>query len=526
MQTYKISKQKVSLSDFVEIVNEPQYRIEISDEVLVGIKESRALLKKYVDDGRVIYGVNTSMGGFVNYLVPIEFAEQLQNNLISSVASNVGEYLDDIVVRAAMLARIISLSKGASAISEENFNILVELFNKNILPCIPCKGSLGASGDLGPLAFIALVATGKWKAKYDGEIISGEEALKRAGIKKMVLSYKEGLALINGTSAMVGLSAINFGKAHNLLKIYEFVSALSFEGLRTKMKPLNPKVHQKKMHKGQNICAEHLWKILSSSKLVVDEQNEESNIQKQNDNSLKGLNSQIEDAYSLRCTPQILGPIYDSLDFVSHIIEDELNSSSDNPLILVEENDVFHNGHFHGQYISMAMDYLSICLTVLSNLSDRRIDRFMDKNNSNGLPPFLCRENPGLRLGLMGGQFMSTSITAENRSLCTPLSIQSLTSTGDFQDIVSFGFIAARRCQEILQNAKYVVSFELLCACQAVDIVGSELMSDTTRLLYDEIRKIVPYLSYDVPITPFVEKISELLSDVLAVDRITKVIID
>lgn len=218
-----------------------------------------------------------------------------------------------------------------------------------------------------------------------------------------------------------------------------------------------------------------------------------------------------------------MGPVIDTIAHVQITIENELNSSSDNPLILVDENDVFHNGHFHGQYISMAMDNLSIALTTLSNLSDRRIDRFMDASNSNGLPAFLCKENPGLRLGLMGGQFMATSITAENRSLCVPLSIQTLTSTGDFQDIVSFGLIAARRCHEILNNAKYIISFELLCACQAVDIRGGEKgLSSSTKILYKEIRKITPYFDYDTTINPYIEKIKDILETNEVLEKITK----
>lgn len=512
MITYKISNKKISLTDFIKIINDSGCIIEIGEDVKKAIISSRNLLDEFVKDGRIIYGVNTSMGGFVNRFVPIEFAEELQNNLLSSVASNVGDYFDDHVVRAIILSRIVSLSKGASAISWENFMILVDMFNKNVLPCIPQKGSLGASGDLAPLAHIALVGTGNWKAKYNGKIIDGKLALKEARIEPMELSYKEGLSLINGTSAMVGFGSIVWSKTNLLLKEYEFISALSFEGLATKIEPFNPKVHEMKMHKGQNICARNLWEILSSSKLVVKGEDVEKKIKENMDNNANE-NSQIEDAYSLRCTPQILGGIYDTLQFTEEILENELNSCSDNPLVLVKEKDVFHNGHFHGQYIAMAMDYLSICLTTISNLSDRRIDRFMDKNNSNGLPAFLCKEKQGLRLGLMGGQFMSTSITAENRSLCTPLSIQTLTSTGDFQDIVSMGLIATRRANEILNNLYYIVGFELLCACQAIDIRGKEKMSILTKPLYEEVRKIIPYLDYDISITPFMEKIKELLEN-------------
>jgi histidine ammonia-lyase len=205
--------------------------------------------------------------------------------------------------------------------------------------------------------------------------------------------------------------------------------------------------------------------------------------------------------------------VLDSLRSVANTVENELNSSNDNPLIIPNEDDVFHNGHFHGQYVAMAMDHLTIAMTTLTNLANRRVDRFLDKSNSNGLPPFLCSVDPGLRLGLMGGQFMTASLTAENRSLAMPVSIQSLTSTGDFQDIVSFGFVAARRATEVLRNAMYVVAFELICACQAVDIRGVEGLSPSTRPLYEQVRKIVPFLDHDISITDYVESVvDEVLS--------------
>jgi histidine ammonia-lyase len=223
--------------------------------------------------------------------------------------------------------------------------------------------------------------------------------------------------------------------------------------------------------------------------------------------------SGIEDAYSIRCTPQILGPIRDTLKLVVDFVERELNSSNDNPLLVSGADDVFHTGHFHGQYVAMGMDMLCLCLTTLSNLSDRRTDRLLDKNNSNGLPPFLCQENPGLRLGLMGIQFASTSLTAENRSLCVPVSIQTLPSTQGFQDIVSLGLVAARRAMMILNNAYYIVAVELLCACQAADIRGKQFLSPATRVLYEMVRQIVPYLADDVVSTDYLETLASTLRD-------------
>ncbi|MFI2765511.1 phenylalanine aminomutase (D-beta-phenylalanine forming) [Streptomyces echinatus] len=487
--------------------------VAVDDGVRDRVRTSRETLEKFVSDGRVIYGVNTSMGGFVDHLVPVTMAQELQENLINAVATNVGAYVDEDAVRAIMLARIVSLSRGNSAISEENLDKLIAVYNSGITPCVPEKGSLGTSGDLGPLAAIALCCAGQWRARYQGETLPGAEALRRAGIEPMKLSFKEGLALINGTSGMVGLGSMVYERARRLLDTYLLVSALSVEGLRGMTKPFDPRVHALKPHRGQQEVARRLWETLRGSRLAVLEQDTEAILAQEMDTSVKAGSQPIEDAYSIRCTPQILGPVLDCLTTVGGTIENELNSSNDNPLVVPAEDDVFHNGHFHGQYVAMAMDHLVIALTTLTNLSNRRIDRFLDRSNSNGLPPFLCKENPGLRLGLMGGQFMTASVTAETRALAMPMSIQSLTSTGDFQDIVSFGFVAARRAREVLTNATYVVAFELLCACQAVDIRGGEgLLSDATRELYTRTRALVPYLDRDITITDYVEAIA---SDIL-----------
>jgi len=471
----------------------------------------------------VIYGVNTSLGGFVDWLIPINSTRQLQENLISAVATNVGSYFDDHIVRATILARLNSLARGASAISWANFDKLMQMYNTGILPCIPSKGSLGASGDLGPLACVALVATGKWRAKYQGRIISGQQALKEAGIEPMKLSFKEGLCLINGTSAMTALASSLVEKAISLIKTYDVISCLTFEGLKVKKKPFHPFVHAQKPHQGQWITAKNIWTILQDSQMAVDEKSVEEQLQSYAHTQPMATQAPIEDAYSIRCTPQIIGPIRENLEWIQRVVTNELNSSNDNPLILCEHQEVFHNGHFHGQYISMAMDHLSICMTTLSNLSDRRIDRFMDKNHNNQLPAFLCLENPGLRLGLMGGQFMSASLTAENRSLCNPVSIQSLTSTGDFQDIVSLGLIAGRRAQEIYENSCYVLAFELLCGVQAAETRGANLLSSATREVFNMVRKYVPYLSTDQCLTDYLEKLAEIIKTGALLQEVEKI---
>ncbi len=515
-----IDGKSLTTSEIFKAVHDLELKLAVTKKTLENIDENRRILTQFLDENRVIYGVNTSVGGFVNWLLPKNRARKLQENLIAAVATNVGPYFDDSISRAAMLVRLNSLARGSSAISSENFNKLLAIYNAGIIPCIPSKGSLGASGDLGPLACIALVATGKWKAKYNGKIISGKKALEQAGIEPMRLDFKEGLSLVNGTSVMTGLASILIEQVSSLIKSYDIISCLTFESLKVKKNPFNPIVHKQKPHRGQLQTAKNIWNILNDSQMIVEEAAVEDQLKPHFSSEPTAADAPIEDAYSIRCTPQIIGPIRDTIQWVKEIITNEINSSNDNPLIISQVKEVFHNGHFHGQYISMAMDYLAICLTTLSNLSDRRIDRFMDHHHSNKLPPFLCNEEPGFRLGLMGGQFMSTSLTAENRSLCNPLSIQTLTSTGDFQDIVSMGLIAARRAQEIYENTVYILSFELLCGAQAAEIRNAELLSSPTGEVFSIVREIVPYLSKDVCLTDYIEKLAQLIKSERILDAV------
>lgn len=487
--------------------------VVLSESVRQRVRASRDVVDRFVSEGRVVYGINTSLGGFVDHLVPVSLAGSLQQNLIRTAATNVGEYLDETTVRSIILARIVSLSRGNSGISLENLEKLVALYNAGVVPCVPQKGSLGASGDLGPLAAIALVCIGEGKATVDGESLPGAEALAAAGVEPMRLSYKEGLALINGTSAMVGLGSLVHQGARRLVETYLLVSALSVEGLAAMIRPFTPEVHRTKPHQGQLAVAERLWTALGDSRLAVSEESTAETLAGEMSLSPGAASAPIEDAYSIRCTPQILGPVVDSLAHVEATLQNELNSSNDNPIVLPEQQEVYHNGHFHGQYVAMAMDHLVISLATVTNLANRRVDRFLDKSNSNGLPAFLCDENQGLRMGLMGGQFMTASVTAETRATSVPMSIQSLSATGDFQDIVSLGLIAARRAKEALVNAAYVIAFELLCACQAVDIRGADGLSSATRPLYERVRHLVPFLDRDAPLTDHIEA---LAADLLA----------
>ncbi len=494
----------------VEAARNPNSQIKITDEIRQRVVASRSLLDEFVNDGRIIYGVTTSVGGFVNWLLPPDRAEEAQNNILRNVQSNVGDDLGVEYVRAAMLARINSLGRGNSAISLENFEKYVAMYNRGIVPCIPEKGSLGTSGDLAPLACIALVGTGQWRAFHDGEILPGAEALKRANIEPMKLSYKEGLALINGTSAMTGMAACHVVDTKNLIKAHTLATCMTLEVLKAKIMPFHPAAHRQKPHNGQIRIADAIFTTLADSKMIVQDHQVEAWLRKMASNEPRGLDEQIEDAYSIRATPQVLGPVVDTTLFVEQTVKTELNSSNDNPLIVVEEGDAVHNANFHGQYISNAMDQLAIVLVNLCNLSERRNNRLLHPNLNGDLPPFLCRENPGMSLGLMGGQFMATSLMAEIRHTATPISIQSLPSTGDFQDHVSFGLVAARRTRDTLKDACRIVAYELICAAQAADIRGLDDLSSATRKLHGIVREYVPYLDHDVPTTDYIETMASL----------------
>ncbi len=491
---------------------DPGVEVKFPAKIRERVAASRALLDKFVDAGRVIYGVTTGVGGFVTWLIPPSMAEEVQNNILRCVQSNVGPYLDDEYVRAGMLARINSLGRGYSAITVENLEKYIAMYNRGIVPCIPEKGSLGTSGDLGPLACIALVGTGQWRARYEGEIIPGAEALKKAGIKPMKLSYKEGLALINGTSVMTGLASCVVSDTKRLIKAHTLASCMSLEVLRGKIMPFHPAAHKQKPHPGQVRTADCVYSTLADSAMIVHDDEVEQWLRTMASDKPRNMDEQIEDAYSIRAMPQIMGPVVDTTLSVQKTVETELNSSNDNPLIVVEENDAVHNANFHGQYISNAMDQLAIVLTTMCNLSDRRNNRLLHPSLNGDLPPFLAPSNPGMRQGMMGGQFMAVSLTAEIRQMSTPMSVGSLPSTGDFQDHVSFGLNSTRRTRDILRNAYYILAFELICACQAADMRGVEKLSSATRKLHGLVREKVPYLDHDVPLTDHVEAVAALFA--------------
>ncbi len=489
----------MTIEELMQAGDDLSIKVEIDDKNWPKIRDCRDLVDKWASEERCIYGVNTSCGGLVDYLLPRERDNDFQKNLVRSITTQVGRPFADTMVRKFMIARANSLCRGYSGIKEKNLRIYLDMINKQVFPVVPRKGSLGTSGDLGPLGCIASVAFGEWKAKFNGKVMPGKEAMDAAGVELMYLNAKEGLSLINGTSGMVGLACTVISEATNTLKNSDIIAAFAIETLMGRYNPFDVRVHEHKYHPGQYATAMNLTKLLAGSKLAIDEQELSLKLQTtlKEHKGVSVADIPVEDAYSIRCTPQFVGPTKEAVQHAHEVLLRELNSSNDNPLIFTEWDTFIHNGHFHGQPISFVMDCLGIAMVNLGVVSDRRIDRFMDVAHSTGLPPFLCKEDTGVRMGLMGGQFMTTSLVAENRTLAVPASIQSITSTADFQDIVSFGLIAGRKARKIVENTNHILSFELLCAAQAADIRGVEKLSPAGKIMHKAVRETLEYMDYD-----------------------------
>ncbi len=530
--TLTLDGYTLTIEELIKAGQDTSIKVEIDEKNWPKIRKCRELVDKWANEERCIYGVNTSCGGLVDYLLPKERDNDFQKNLVRSITTQVGKPFEDTLVRTFMIARANSLCRGFSGIKEKNLKIYLEMINKKVFPLVPRKGSLGTSGDLGPLGCIASVAFGEWKARFNDKLMPGKEAMEAAGIELMYLNAKEGLSLINGTSGMVGLACTVITEATNTLKNSDIIAAFAIETLMGRFNPFDPIVHEQKYHPGQYATAMNLTKLLKGSNLAIDELELSLKLQ----STLKAhkgvsvADIPVEDAYSIRCTPQFVGPTKDSLQNAHEVLLRELNSSNDNPLIFTELDTFFHNGHFHGQPISFAMDCLGISMVNIGVVSDRRVDRFMDEAHSTGLPPFLCKEDTGVRMGLMGGQFMTTSLVAENRTLAVPASIQSITSTADFQDIVSFGLIAGRKTRKIVENTNHILSFELLCAAQAADQRGIDRLSPAGKIMHKAVRETLDYMDKDkvyiddledlkarIESGEFVEKIENELGELLIV---------
>jgi len=483
--------KSLTLPQVLAVANNKQ-QVQICPNAIPGIEKSRAYVDKLVNDDKVVYGITTGFGEFSKVTISKDESAELQKNLLTSHACGVGRHLPHNAVRAAMLLRINALARGFSGIRLSTLNLMVEMLNRGLVPAVPEKGSLGASGDLVPLAHMFLPLIGLGRAYIDGQIMSGAEAMAKISLAPIELSSKEGLALINGTQVMTAIGAITVNDAINLMKLSDIAAALTMEALNGIPDVFTPMLHILRPHGGQIRTAKNMLKLLEGSTRTT-----------------KVHELRVQDAYSLRCVPQIHGASKDAVDYVLDKVLIEINSVTDNPIILADDDLAISCGNFHGQPMALAFDFLGIALSEIANVSERRIERLVNPALSN-LPPFLT-EKGGVCSGFMIAQYTAAALVSENKVLAHPASVDSIPSSGNQEDHVSMGTIAARKAAEILQNVKNVLGIELLCAAQGIDFKSGGNMGKGTRAAYDVIRKYCPKIDNDCELYPLIEDIAKVI---------------
>ncbi|MEW9123207.1 MAG: histidine ammonia-lyase [Thermotaleaceae bacterium] len=486
-------------------VSRNRYSVALKGDAVERINQSRAIVDEFIDNEKVVYGITTGFGKFSDVNISKEETKALQHNLIVSHACGVGNPLSEEVVRAIMVLRINALAKGFSGIRISTLNTLIEMLNKGVHPVIPEKGSLGASGDLAPLAHMVLVMLGKGEAYYRGERMKGQQAMDMASIDTIELTSKEGLALINGTQVMTAIGTLTVFDAEKLMKLADIASAMTLEALRGIMDAFDSRVHEVRPHTGQLECADNIRKITQGSKSVT-----------------RQGQIRVQDPYTLRCIPQIHGASRDAVEYVKGKIMIEINAATDNPLIFGENKEVISGGNFHGQPMALALDFLGIALAELANVSERRIERLVNPQLS-GLPAFLI-EKGGLHSGFMIAQYAAASLVSENKILAHPASVDSIPSSANQEDHVSMGTIAARKAKEILFNTVNVLGIELMAAAQAIDFNRTEDLGVGTKIAYHTIRNEIDALYEDRVMYEDIHKAAELISSHKIIEAVEKTI--
>ncbi|OAT81233.1 histidine ammonia-lyase [Desulfotomaculum copahuensis] len=453
---------------------------------------SQQMVREIVGGKKVVYGITTGFGKFSNVVISPAQTEQLQKNLVMSHAVGTGRPLETEVVRAVTLLRANTLAKGFSGVRPLVVEYLIQLLNRDIHPVVPEQGSVGASGDLAPLAHIALVLLGLGEAEYRGKRISGAQALELAGLPPLSLQAKEGLALTNGTQLMGGLGCLAVHDAELTAKTASIAAALAVEALDGVITAFDPRVQRLRPHAGQARCAAHLRQLLAGGEIAG-----------------RAVQPRVQDAYTLRCTPQVHGATLDAVDYVRGVLEVEINSATDNPLLFPEEGDVISGGNFHGQPLALALDFLGMAVAELGSMAERRTARLLDPAIS-GLPAFLTKHG-GLNSGLMLTQYTAAALVSENKVLASPACVDSIPTSANQEDHVSMGPVSARKARRIIANVQQILAIQLLCAAQAVDLGQKRKMGRGTARAYEVIRAEIPFLDRDRVLYPDLTTALELV---------------
>lgn len=496
----------LNLDQFMSIVFNND-KAEVSDPVLERVNESFNFLKEFAQN-KVIYGVNTGFGPMAQYRIKNEDQIQLQYNLIRSHSSGTGKPLNPLFVKSAILARLNTLSLGNSGIHPSVIHLMKELINRDITPLIFEHGGVGASGDLVQLAHLALVLIGEGEVFYKGSRIATAEAFKIEKITPIQVEVREGLALMNGTSVMTGIGVVNVFHSQKLLDwaikcscaINEIVSAYDDH--------LSAELNGTKLHFGQQEVAKRMRTNLADSQLI--RKREDHLYSGENNDSV--FKEKVQEYYSLRCVPQILGPVLDTINTVASVLEKEINSANDNPIVDVKNKHVYHGGNFHGDYISLEMDKLKLVVTKLTMLSERQLNYLLNSKLNEILPPFVNLGKLGFNFGMQGVQFTATSTTAENQMLSNSMYVHSIPNNNDNQDIVSMGTNAAVITAKVIENAFEVLAIEIMTIVQAIDALDyKEKVSSETKKLYNDVRLLLPEFKEDQVMYPFIQKVKDYL---------------
>ena len=500
MKKVYVDGETLTIEDVASVARQ-NVKVEIPKKTKDKVRRCRRFLERLVKEKRVVYGVTTGFGALANISVPSKDMKKLQSNLIRSHSTGVGKPVDRDIVRAMMLLRVNTLAKGNSGIRLETLETLVEMLNKGVHPIIPEKGSVGASGDLAPLSHMTLVLMGEGRAEYQGRLMSGRKAMEKAGIRPVKLGVKEGVALNNGTQFMTAIAALAIYDAERLVEAAEVAAALSLEALGGISDAFDERIHRARPHEGQIATAQNIRLLTAGSKLITSGEKAAEE------------GKYPQDPYCLRCTPQILGAVRDVLAYVRRVIETEINSATDNPLVFAEDELCLSGGNFHGQPVALAMDVLGTALATVGNIAERRIARLIDENLSRGLPAFLISEKAkkGVQSGFMAVQYTAAALASENKVLAHPASVDSIPTSANFEDFVSMGSAAARKAVEILHNVEYIVAIELLCAAQGADFRGPNKLGKGTKAAYSLIRKRVAPLKEDRVMHKDIEAVRQLI---------------
>jgi len=474
-------------------------RVMLTDKAKRQVRRCRKTVEELVAEGQMIYGVTTGIGELARVRVSPEQGRELQRRIVYSHSAGVGQFFEEDEVRAGMLLRANVIAKGYSAVRLSTLETLIGMINRNVIPAVNEKGSVGTSGDLSPLSQVAEVVMGEGRAFYKGKLMTGKEAMAKAGLKPVNLSFKEGLGLINGSQMFTGCGALRLYDSYRVFKSAMIASAMSADALRTPPRAYDKRAHAVRPYNGQNAVAGNMRRLLRGSKMASG-------------------GGKVQDAYSLRCIPQIYGPSLDALHYIRQQIEIEMNSAADNPLFFASDREQVACGNFHGQPIAMALDLLAIAMSEVGGLSERHINRLMNPHLSVGLPGFLVK-GEGLNSGLMVAQYTAASLCSENKLLSHPAIVDNFSMAADQEDHVCMGPIAARKAKEIIWNVINVLAIEMMSAAQAIDYRAEE-PGRGPMAAHREIRKVVRPLKKDRVMYPDIKAIADKIADWSILDAV------